>query len=173
MSPTIDDFRNFFKKDDKKLPVNTNKLIDKTIKLTTPKLKIKNVTLIKNIDEFDFESFESKIIQVLINLINNAVDAFENSTNSNYIFISIKKLENHIVIEIKDNAGGIKEDLLTKIFEPYFTTKDNSDGTGIGLFMCNEIATKYLNGTIKASTINYEYNNCTYTGAQFVLKFPI
>jgi len=173
LSQTIDDFRNFFKKDDKKLPVNTNKLIDKTIKLTTPKLKIKNVTLIKNIDEFDFESFESKIIQVLINLINNAVDAFENSTNSNYIFISIKKLENHIVIEIKDNAGGIKEDLLTKIFEPYFTTKDNSDGTGIGLFMCNEIATKYLNGTIKASTINYEYNNCTYTGAQFVLKFPI
>lgn len=173
LSQTIDDFRNFFKKDDKKLPVNTNKLIDKTIKLTTPKLKIKNVNVIKNIDEFDFESFESKIIQILINLINNAVDAFKESTNNNYIFINVQKLEDHIYIEVKDNAGGIKEEVLTKIFEPYFTTKDNSDGTGIGLFMCNEIVTKYLNGTIKASTINYEYNNESYIGASFILELPI
>ena len=173
LSQTIDDFRNFFKKDDKKLSINTNSLLNKTIKLTTPKLKIKNVNVIKNIDEFDFESFESKIIQILINLINNAVDAFKESTNNNYIFINIQKLENEIYIEVKDNAGGIKEEILSKIFEPYFTTKNDNEGTGIGLFMCNEIATKYLNGTIKASTINYEYDNESYLGAQFILKLPI
>ena len=90
-----------------------------------------------------------------------------------YIFIDIYKEENKVIILIKDNAGGIKENILTRIFEPYFTTKHKSQGTGIGLYMSQEIIINHMNGAISCYNSNFEYNNKTYKGAAFKISLPL
>ena len=110
--------------------------------------------------------FPNELKQVLINILNNAKDALVTSNNSEkFIFIDIFKKEDKAIIEINDNAGGIDEKIIDKVFEPYFTTKHQSQGTGIGLFMCQEIVTKHMNGQISISNANFEFNNKNYTGA--------
>ena len=81
------------------------------------------------------------------------------------IFIDIFKKDDKAIIEINDNAGGIDEGIVHKVFEPYFTTKHQSQGTGIGLFMCREIINKHMNGQIEISNAAFEFNNKSYRGA--------
>ena len=107
---------------------------------------------------------------MIINLILNAKDAFvTNSIVNRQIDISISKsyigIETFAFIIIKDNAGGILDENLEKIFEPYFTTKHSSLGTGIGLFISNLIIQKSLNGTIEAISQNNE--------SKFTITIPI
>ena len=89
-----------------------------------------------------------------------------------FIFFETKKFENKIVIKIKDNAGGIDENILNRIFENYFTTKESKQGTGIGLYMCNEIIVKHLHGKIIVSNESFEYKNQKYKGSQFTIELP-
>jgi PAS domain S-box-containing protein len=173
LSKTIDDFKNFFKKDNPKSSINTKTLIDKTIKLIDSRLKIRDIEIVQNDQEIEFDSYESEIIQVLINLINNSIDAFENINTNKYIFIDIKKVEDNLIIELKDNAGGISSEIIDRIFEPYFTTKSEDKGTGIGLYMSKEIISKHLKGTIKAATVDFNYKNENYTGALFTITIPL
>ncbi len=77
------------------------------------------------------------------------------------------------IIEIKDNAGGIEENILDRIFEPYFTTKESKQGTGIGLYMCNEIIVKHLNGRIFVTNESFEYEENKYKGSQFTIELPL
>ena len=88
-------------------------------------------------------------------------------------FITTIKTNDKIVIKIKDNAGGIAKNIINKIFEPYFTTKHQSQGTGIGLHMTYNLIVDGMNGTIKASNTNYEYNSKVYNGAEFIISLPI
>ena len=91
-----------------------------------------------------------------------------------YIFVDVYKNDkNEVNIVIKDNAGGIKEEYLNKIFEPYFTTKHKSNGTGIGLYMCEEIIVKHLLGEIKVSNEESIYENQKFVGALFEISIPI
>jgi signal transduction histidine kinase len=73
-------------------------------------------------------------------------------------------------IEIKDNAGGIKEEIIDRIFEPYFTTKHKAQGTGIGLYMSKEIVEKHLDGVLLVSNEKYTYENIDYFGAKFTIE---
>ena len=117
--------------------------------------------------------YETELIQVLINILNNAKDALEFSPNEEkLIFIDIFKKDDKAIIEINDNAGGIDENIIDKVFEPYFTTKHQSQGTGIGLYMCKEILNKHMNGTITISNVIFEYENQPYKGtlAKIVLS---
>ena len=103
--------------------------------------------------------------RVFINIINNSKDAFiEKKIEDRVIFISIKKFPNRILIEIKDNAGGVEEDILDKVFEPYFTTKHQYNGTGIGLYMSNQIIKTHLNGDIFMKNCSFKYKNIEQKG---------
>ena len=88
------------------------------------------------------------------------------------IFLNILKQNGDILIEIKDSGGGIPEDIMDKLFEPYFTTKHQSQGTGIGLYMSQEIITKHFNGSITAQNVEFDFENVNYKGAMFTIKFP-
>lgn len=105
-------------------------------------------------------------MQVFINIINNSKDAFiENKIKDRVIFISIKNFSNRVLIEIKDSAGGVKDDILDKVFEPYFTTKHQYSGTGIGLYMSNQIIKTHLNGDIFMKNCSFKYKNVEQRGA--------
>ena len=173
LSNTIDDFRNFFKKSKTKSLVNLDSLLEKTLKLILTRLKNKNISIVKNDLNVTFETYEGEIIQVFMNIINNSVDAFEDKNHDKFIFFETEKFEDKIVIKIKDNAGGIDKNIIDRIFEPYFTTKESKQGTGIGLYMCNEIIVKHLNGKIIVSNESFEYKNQKYIGSLFVIELPI
>ncbi|MFB1032356.1 MAG: HAMP domain-containing sensor histidine kinase [Aliarcobacter cryaerophilus] len=104
-------------------------------------------------------------MQVFINIISNSKDAFiEKKIKDRVIFISIKNFPNRILIEIKDNAGGVEDDILDKVFEPYFTTKHQYSGTGIGLYMSNQIIKTHLNGDIFMKNCSFKYKNIEQKG---------
>ncbi|MDD2291608.1 MAG: PAS domain-containing sensor histidine kinase [Aliarcobacter sp.] len=172
LSNTIDDFRDFFKKSKIKTFVNLDNLLEKTLKLILTRLKNKEITIIKNSLDIEFETYEREMIQVFMNIISNSIDAFENKNYDKFIFFETEEFENKIVIKIKDNAGGIDENIIDRIFEPYFTTKESKQGTGIGLYMCNEIIVKHLNGKIIVSNESFEYKNQKYIGSQFTIELP-
>ncbi len=176
LSQTIDDFRNYFKKSNYMNTIFTNNLLDKTLKLIAPRLKNKNIKIIMNNENIEIETYENELVQIYINIINNAIDAFEDFKEvdySKYIFIEIKKTDASLEIKIKDNAGGIEDEIMNRIFEPYFTTKDEKQGTGLGLFMCNEIVTKHLKGDIQALSSTFSYEGKEYKGTTFKITLPL
>jgi len=174
LSNTIDDFRNFFSNDKEVSSFNINTPIDKVIYLINSKLKNRNIQVIKSSLEINILGLENEFIQVILNIINNSIDAFEDKNDiEKYIFINIYKENSNVILTIKDNAGGIKEEIIDRIFEPYFTTKHRSQGTGIGLYMSIEIIKKHMNGEIFVSNKEYIYNNIKCKGAEFKIKLPI
>ena len=174
LSNTIDDFRNFFSNEKKASFFDVNTPIEKVLYLVSSKLKNRKIEIIKNTQKIEIIGLVNEFIQVLVNIINNALDAFEeNNLEKKLIFIDIYKEENNLILKIKDNAGGIKETIINRIFEPYFTTKHKSQGTGIGLYMSNEIIKKHMNGNISVSNKEYSYDNVKYIGAEFKIELPI
>lgn len=173
LSNTIDDFRDFFKKSKTKDIVNLYDLFEKTLKLILTRLKNKDINIINNCIHLELEIYEREMIQVIMNLINNSIDAFENTSYKKFIFFETQKTQNKILIKIKDNAGGIDNSILDRIFEPYFTTKNAKQGTGIGLYMCNEIIVKHLNGKIFVTNEFFTYESNEYKGSQFTIELPL
>jgi signal transduction histidine kinase len=170
LSETIEDFTDFFRPDREKNIFSLRLFINKLYKLVSSQLKDMNIQLVENIEDLEINGFEKDLLQVLVNIIRNSIDALEHKEGEKYIFIDIFKKEENIFIQIKDNAGGIKEDIIGRIFEPYFTTKHKSQGTGIGLYMSDEIITKHMNGKLEVENSTFEYNNKTFTGALFTIK---
>ena len=174
LTNTIEDFRNFLNKEKIISNIDVNSLITKVLDILMPSFKSHNIEVVKNIEDIHFASFENELIQVLINILTNAKDALKELENRNrYIFIDIKKFENSVNIEIYDNALGIKKEILTRVFEPYFTTKHRSQGTGIGLYMSKLLVEKHLLASIFAENYKYSYNNNNFIGAKFTIKLPL
>jgi len=171
LSNTIDDFSNFFKKDKIKTEFDVNRSILRVLKLINANLKNKNIEIVNTTKQCKIYNLENELIQALLNIINNAKDALveNNELKEKYIFISQKEDNNQIIIKIKDNAGGINEEIIDKIFEPYFTTKFKSQGTGIGLYMSQIIIVNHMNGELNATNKVFEYKNKSYKGAEFTI----
>ncbi len=153
MSSTIDDFRNFFKPNKHSEPFNINAVIRSTTDLLEAQLKNNNIKL-KILCEEDLiiKGFQGEFSQVILNLINNAKDILiERKILQPTITIEIKKTgEGLISIIVKDNAGGIPENIINKIYDPYFTTKEEGKGTGIGLYMSKMIVENNMSGKLRA-----------------------
>ncbi|MCT7589010.1 sensor histidine kinase [Aliarcobacter butzleri] len=173
LSQTIDDFRNFFIPNKEKSKVNLIEIFKKTLDLISAQFSSKDIEIIKNIEGVEFESYENELIQALINILNNSRDELIKKDGERFIFVDAFEKDNFINIIIKDNAGGVIKENLDKIFEPYFTTKYKSQGTGIGLYMTEEIITKHLNGTICVENVEFTYNEKEYFGAQFTIRIDL
>lgn len=172
LSQTIDDFRNFFTPNKEKTKFLLDDALSTTLDLISAQFTAKDIHIIKNIENIELDSYENELIQALINILNNAKDELvkKPSDEEKYIFIDIFKNQNDEVnIIIKDNAGGIPSEYIDKIFEPYFSTKHKSQGTGIGLYMTEEIITKHLQDQIFVENKEFTYEGKEYIGAQFTI----
>ena len=176
LSKTIDDFRNFFI-DDSNIykKVNIKESLEKIDALVKDMLTNNYITCIKEFEDVYAELNENKLTQVIINIFNNAKDAMvKNNVDSDekVLYITLTKEEQNAIITIKDSGGGIEKDIIDKIFEPYFTTKHKSIGTGIGLYMSHQIITKHFHGTINVTNSSFEHNGKDLKGAKFIITIP-
>jgi len=175
LSKTIDDFTNFIKGDRVKMVFSLERSIHSFLSLVNGFVVSSNIPVVLDLDKsIKLFGYENELIQCLINIFNNSQDALlENNKKEKLIFISTKQNDEKILIKIKDNAGGIQEDVISRIFEPYFTTKHKSQGTGLGLHMAYNLIVDGMNGTIEAKNVNYKYNEKRYLGAEFIITLPI
>lgn len=173
LSNTIEDFRNFFSKDKVSSSLDIRNTLSKVFDLINATFAKSSITVIRDIKTITFTSFENELIQVLMNILINAKDALDNKDSEKLVIVKVKKLHGKIVITIRDNAGGIDETIIDKIFEPYFTTKHQFNGTGIGLYMSKLIVEKHLDGEISAKNSTFKFNNKEYKGALFQIILPI
>jgi PAS domain S-box-containing protein len=162
MSKTIDDFRNFFNPNSIKEEFFIKESVENAIKIVKSTLDFYHIKLIVNIDEtFKINGYKNEYSQAVMNIISNAKDVLiEKNIENPQIKIYLEK-NKKTVLSIEDNAGGINEDIIDKIFDPYFTTKYEY-GTGIGLYMTKLIIEDKMNGTISAKN--------TPTGAKFIIE---
>ncbi|WP_108063014.1 sensor histidine kinase [Poseidonibacter lekithochrous] len=168
LSQTIEDFRGFFKKDKEKSLFRIDKTIEKVILLLSASLTNKEITIVKNLSDDEIFNLGNELMQALLNIINNAKDALlVNEIENKYIFITTSLKDDKLHIEIKDNAGGIPLEIMHKVFEPYFTTKFKSQGTGIGLYMSRTIIVNHMKGKIEVSNSTFTYKGEKYEGACF------
>ena len=160
MSKTIDDFSNFFRIDKQKAPFSVKKAVEDSINIQLAELNEYDITLNIKGDDFIINGFENEFLQVMINLISNAIDAIiQNEQKDGLIEIS---LFNNSVI-VTDNGGGIPSDIIERIFEPYYTTKEQGKGTGMGLYMSKMIIEDNMDGKISITNID--------GGAKFTIVF--
>ena len=175
LSKTIEDFKNFIRNDRTKITYNLSEDINSFLELVKGTIKNNDINLVLDLkDGIIIDGYPNELIQCLINIFNNAKDALsEKEIKDKFIFISTSIKDNEVCIKIKDNAGGIVEKALPRIFEPYFTTKNKSKGTGLGLSMTYNLIVDGMNGSIKANNVRYLYHNKEYLGAEIFVKLPI
>ena len=176
LSKTIDDFTNFIKGDSESVKFSLKNDTDSFLKLVDSTIKNNHIDVILNLTEdIRINGYPNELIQCFINIFNNAKDALieNNQEGDRYIFISQETVNSNVVIKFKDNAGGIPSDVIRKVFEPYFTTKHQSQGTGLGLHMTYNLIVDSMNGTIEVNNINYKYNGKECVGAEFTITLPL
>ena len=160
MSKTIDDFKNFFEPNKEKQSFMMHELLQKSIYILKGNLKYNNILVETNLNNtLRCIGHPSELRQVIVAILNNAKDALlQNKIKNAKVTINSKRLDDTIAITICDNAGGIDEDIMNKIFDPYFTTKHKSQGTGLGLYISKLIVEESLNGELNVR--NTEDGTC-------------
>jgi signal transduction histidine kinase len=168
LSDTIDDFRNFFKESKTKKEVYVTEIVQKSISLIKKQFEHSaiEIELVNDASEVILYTYINELTQVFLNILHNSRDAFDSQNIKNKkIKIHCFSVNENLTIKIEDNAGGIDDDVLPKIFEPYFSTKKQQNGTGLGLYMSKIIINKHLEGDIYAKNIE--------NGASFIITVPI
>jgi len=152
MSQTIDDFRNYFKPDKEKVLFRVSGAIARTISLIEDSFKCHHIDIrIDATEDPVINGYPNEYSQVLLNILINSRDAFlERSVNVPRVTITVGTKNERAVVTIADNAGGIPEEIMNKIFDPYFTTKGPEKGTGVGLFMSKNIIERNMGGRLTA-----------------------
>ncbi len=166
MSHTIDDFRNFFMPKKEKEEFNLRKEIQLVMNIISSTLDNYNIKVEMNIDEnIKIITYLNEYKQVVLNILSNAKDILIDKNLKNpLIKITVNEDKNYVILNIEDNGGGVLVEPKGKIFEPYFTTKEDSNGTGIGLYMSKIIVEKNMKGKLRVKNVN--------DGAQFSIYIP-
>ena len=169
LSETINDFKNFIKGDRIIKTYDLSSTINNFLHIIESGIKKDNIQIIIDLEkDIKIDGYPNELIQCLINIFNNSKDALEEIKQKNpLIFISTLSQENSVRISMKDNAGGIPENIISKIYDPYFTTKHQSQGTGLGLHMTYKLINEGMHGKIEARNVEYIYENKTYKGVEF------
>ena len=149
ISETIDDFRDFYKPKSNCESVNLKTLIVQSLFFVESSLNKKSLTLNKDLENIEYELSQNEFVQVMLNLIKNAIDAVD---EQGHISIKLHQDEKHVCINIQNDNVHLQAIQLKKIFDPYFTTKD--DSTGLGLYMVKNIIEKHMKGEIKVRLQN-------------------
>lgn len=177
LSNIIDDFRKFISNDLNCTDFSINQTIQNACKYESIILENNKIKLVYNLLESDITilGYQNGLLQCLNNLIKNANDALlkNESLSEKLIFLNAQIVDSQIEIEIKDNGGGIPEEIISKVFEPYFTTKHKSQGTGMSLYMNYKIIFENFGGYIKVKNTLYEYNQLQCLGASFKIYIPL
>ncbi len=166
MSQTINDFNRFFSPDRNKTTFSICKGLKKVVAMMEATLFIQGINLrIEPQDEVMVEGYCSEYNQVLLNLLNNAKDILiERAVEKPVITVSILRENGTAVVKVQDNAGGIPDDIIGLIFDPYFTTKEEGKGSGIGLYMSKMIIHEHFGGSLTVRNVE--------GGAEFSVRTP-
>jgi len=166
LSKTINDFRNFFKPENTKEKSTLKDVLDETERILLSNLKSNGISFsIENTSTAEILIHKRQLIQVLINIINNAKDALvEHTEDKRAIRVDVSEDKDNFSIRVCDNGGGIDESVLSHIFDPYFTTKEELNGTGLGLYMSKLIVTEHFHGSLSVDNVD--------EGACFMIKLP-
>ncbi len=155
LSKTIDDFRGFFKEDKVQELVSLEDIINSTLNIVQTSIENKNIKIVTNLNcNTPFNTYPNEIKQVVLNIIKNAEDILLEKKIKNPVITietlcSANKINKELII--KDNGGGVPQDIISKIFEPYFSTKKERDGTGLGLYMSKTIIEEHCGGKLNVS----------------------
>ena len=187
MSSTIDEFRNFFSKDNIPRKFNILDAIKEVENLYWAQFKANNILLEiwceeklyeekkdQTLDSYLVYNVASELKQVLLNILANAKDAIVHMKNANTyqrtIRVSLKAQEDEVIINIADRAGGMSLDIVNRVFDPYYTTKEM--GTGLGLFIVKTLVDKHIKGSITCEVYESEYEGVSYLGTSFIIRIP-
>ncbi len=166
LSTTISDFRNFFKPDKEKSLTSLNEIVKGSLKIIGTSLESQGVRIDSSLaSKEEFSSYPNELKQVVLNILKNAQDVFiEKGIKEGRISIRTDSMEDAFQLRISDNAGGIPEENIAYIFDPYFTTKESLDGTGLGLYMSKMIVEDHCHGSLRVENQG--------DGACFILTHP-
>ena len=166
MSKTIDDFRNYYQSNREEEKFALEELIQTAFTLNEATMKYAKISCILESEKTHYvTAIKNELLQVFMNLLKNAHDAIvERKIANAFAKVTVTDDENHLYIEVEDNGGGIDEAIISRIFDPYYTTKKGEKGTGIGLYMSKTIIEERLNGDLRVENAN--------EGARFVITLP-
>jgi signal transduction histidine kinase len=169
LAETVETFRNFLNEKKTLSIVSVQDKIDIALGIEEQLLAIHHIKLIKDINytnPLKIKIVTNELTQILMNIINNAKDAIvEKEIENGWVKVSLTQMDDKVIISIEDNAKGIPQDIISKIFDEYFTTKDKKHGTGVGLYMSKKILKESMNGDISATN--------TQNGALFTIQIPL
>jgi len=165
LSDTVDDFQTYFHPDKELQEVEVSELLSRAVNFTKSRVSKNNIVI--NICEdcvFMIKTYSNEFVQVVLNILNNAIDAHnEKKTKNPIININAEIKDDNLIVSISDNAGGIDKNNLPKLFEPYFSTK-GKNGTGLGLYMSQMIVQKQFGGDLSVKSIK--------DGSVFTINMP-
>ncbi len=162
LTTTIDDFRNFYKPNKEKKTITINEPIKKSLSIIEAAANANGVRITTKYESQKVLAlFDSELMQVFLNIIKNSQDNFiEKNTPDATIMIRTKDIDKGVQVQMCDNGGGIPEDIIEKIFDPYFSTKEEKNGTGLGLYMSKTIIEEHHNGKLNVKNIDNGVRFC-------------
>ena len=175
LSTTIEDFQSYLKNDRTKSQFFLKNTIRKTLAIIQANLESQEIEIVENYyEDKQIEGIQNDIVQTLLNVVNNAVDKLKTLPNNQKrkILIEVNSESNFSLVTISDSGGGVPNDIIDKVFDPYFTTKHQAQGTGLGLYMTHQILEK-IGGDISVENGTFTIEDKEYYGAKFILQIPL
>lgn len=172
LSNTIDDLSNFIVTESSLERASLVKVLEQSLNIFKPSINMNSLEIITKFDEDIYiDAYVNELIQAFLNILNNSKDALLKQKDRRAILIETKKVADGLELEFKDCGGGMSKENLSRIFEPYFTTKHQSFGTGIGLSMTHKFLVERHNCEVKVENCNFKYKNKECRGLAFKVYF--